>query len=339
MSSSAKYTTLAAWPLAICRALEARGIDPTALLKDAELDHQQFRDRPDDRVDIKKMTRFWNSVEVATQDCAFGLNVAKFVQPMNFRALGLLMVTTDNLETALNKVEQYYSLVSNSVSVRTIYKADLIGFVIDLIPNVSISELAIDSFFASLFNFAQLPNEANQFIEKVELLRCKPIDPQPWNECFQAPIEFSAQKNCMWLRRDALKKASIAGDQKMATFNESVVQEYVQNLNSQGWREKVYKNILKQLDISEPTLNEVAIQLNTGERTLRRHLLDEQTSFRQLLQNARMEMAHHYLLKSELSITDIALRLSFNDASNFSRAFQRWYKMSPTQYRLQAADK
>jgi len=81
----------------------------------------------------------------------------------------------------------------------------------------------------------------------------------------------------------------------------------------------------------------VATQLEVGERTLRRYLLEEQNNFRQLLKNGRMEMANHYLQQPSLTITDIALRLSFTNASNFSRAFQRHYGISPSQYRQHPA--
>ncbi len=331
--TSAQYTTLAAWPLAICQALEAQGIDPDPLLKEAGLNHEQFRNHPDDRIDVRKMTAFWQSLEQATGESSFGLKVASYVQPMHFRALGMLLLTMDNLESALDKVVQYYSLVSNSVTIRLEYQSHLIGFIIEPIANVEISDLAIDGFFASLFRFAIPATTTGSFIEKVELLRKKPSNIEPWLTCFQAPVEFDASKNCLWLKRDALQNANTMGDQKLATFNESVVQDYVSKLNSSGFAKKVSQIILNQLDKHEPSLASVAEQLEMGERTLRRHLQEEGQNFRQLLQHARMEMAIHYLLESPLTITQIALRLAFNDASNFSRAFQRFYSQSPTAYR------
>jgi len=337
MTTTEKYTTIAAWPLAICRALEAQGINPAPLLKEVGLDHEVLCQKPDDRVDISKMTRLWQSMEQATGDCAFGLKVANFVQPMHFRALGLLMLSSSNIETAISKMEQYHSLVSNSVNIRIEYQSHLIGFAIDLIPNVEISELAIDSFFASILRLTQPSHEKSALIEKVELLRRAPKNTKPWTDCFYAPVQFNAQQNCLWLRRDLLRQASIMGDQKLATFNETVVQEYVQRLNSNSWSEKVYQVILQQLDKSEPSLTSVATQLEVGERTLRRYLLEEQNNFRQLLKNGRMEMANHYLQQPSLTITDIALRLSFTNASNFSRAFQRHYGISPSQYRQHPA--
>ena len=109
MNSSVKHTTLAAWPLAICQALEANGIDPDPLLNSARLNRADFIDQPDGRVDVNLMTQFWQAVEDTTQDPAFALSVSNYVQPMHFRALGLLMLTTQNLESALLKLGQYQS--------------------------------------------------------------------------------------------------------------------------------------------------------------------------------------------------------------------------------------
>ncbi len=335
MSTPEKYTTLAAWALAVCRALEEMGIDPTPLLETVEIDRNQLTQHPDGRVEIVKMTRFWKLLEKTTGDQAFGLKVAQHVQPMHFRALGLLMLTTENLENAILKLGQYSALVSNSTRVRLEHKSDLIGFAIDPIPNVEISKHAIDSFFATLKIHGQRECGSKAFIEKVELLRPRPSSPEPWLTFFDAPVEFGASQNCVWLRREVLRQSSIMGDEKLAAYNESVVQDYVENLNAKGWSEKVHLILLNQLDKNEPSLACVASILEVGERTLRRHLKEENSNFRQLLQSARMEMANHYLLSSDLAMTDIALRLSFTDASNFSRAFQRWHGISPSEYRKQ----
>lgn len=118
MTHTATYTTLAAWPLVICQALEARGIQPSTLLKAAQLNREEFVSNPDGRLDVKLMTRFWEVVLEATDDEAFGLSVALYAQPMHFRALGLLIHTTGNLEQVFLKLGQYSALASNSASMR-----------------------------------------------------------------------------------------------------------------------------------------------------------------------------------------------------------------------------
>ena len=86
----------------------------------------------------------------------------------------------------------------------------------------------------------------------------------------------------------------------------------------------------------DSTLTKVAEQLNINERSLRRYLQDEDTNFRQILQQVRMELCQTYLIKQKRSITDTALKLGFSDSSNFSRAFVNWFGQSPSQFKAQA---
>ncbi len=68
-------------------------------------------------------------------------------------------------------------------------------------------------------------------------------------------------------------------------------------------------------------------------RTLRRKLSDENTSFRQVADELRMEMAIRYLRDTELTVEDIAELLGFSDAANFRHAFRRWTNAAPNAFR------
>lgn len=336
MHTPPKYTTLAAWPLAICQALEAKGFDPEPLLEAAQLKRSDFLDQPDGRVDVNLMTRFWQAVEETTQDPAFALTVSNYVQPMHFRALGMLMLTTENLESALLKLGQYSELISNSVTTRTESTDTLIGLCIDPIPAITIHSMSVDSFFATLLTFSKQLGATSSPIDHVQLIRGAPGRPQPWLQKFDAPIHFDAPQNCLWFKREALQNSGVMGDEKLAAFNEGVVQEYIGNLNGQSLSAKVKTFIINALDEGEPSIQTIADQLHMSERSLRRHLKDESTSFRHMLNETRMELAQHYLKHSQLTITQISMRLAFTDTSNFSRAFSRQFNCSPSQFREQA---
>lgn len=57
------------------------------------------------------------------------------------------------------------------------------------------------------------------------------------------------------------------------------------------------------------------------------------TSFHDLMDGTRKELACSYIHQSALSVTEIAFLLGFNDTSNFARAFKRWTGRSPTEFR------
>ena len=81
---------------------------------------------------------------------------------------------------------------------------------------------------------------------------------------------------------------------------------------------------------------QLARRLGMAERTLKRRLAEFDTSYTQLLEEQRKHRACE-LLRSEASIEEIAERLGYSDASNFTRAFRRWTGESPRAFRRRTA--
>ena len=79
-----------------------------------------------------------------------------------------------------------------------------------------------------------------------------------------------------------------------------------------------------------PDLPQAARMLGLSERTLKRRLQDEGTSFRVLLAEVRGHQANALLADARLSLTDIAERMGFSDLSSFSQAYKRWFGVAPS---------
>lgn len=79
-------------------------------------------------------------------------------------------------------------------------------------------------------------------------------------------------------------------------------------------------------------LEEVASALHVSERTLKRRLNQSGTTFSTLLEQAKVEQARRLLL-GPLTIEQIAERLGYSDAPNFTRAFRRWTGQTPSRAR------
>jgi AraC-like DNA-binding protein len=84
-----------------------------------------------------------------------------------------------------------------------------------------------------------------------------------------------------------------------------------------------------------PDAAAAAAKMRLGERTLRRRLADEGTTFQSILDEVRCHIATDYLVTTHLSTQEIAELLGFSEATNFRRAFMRWTQRSPTSYRKQ----
>jgi AraC-like DNA-binding protein len=93
--------------------------------------------------------------------------------------------------------------------------------------------------------------------------------------------------------------------------------------------------IIRRLPDGEPRRDQVAGDLGMSERTLQRRLEAEATSFIELLDGTRRELADQYLGRLHLTLAQAAYLLGFADQSSFFRVRKCWFALSPGQYRNQ----
>jgi len=72
------------------------------------------------------------------------------------------------------------------------------------------------------------------------------------------------------------------------------------------------------------SMQAIAFQLGMTERTLRRRLDDENSSYADIVDDVRKTLTLEYLQTTRLSADDIALKVGFSDSANLRRAIKRW---------------
>lgn len=86
-----------------------------------------------------------------------------------------------------------------------------------------------------------------------------------------------------------------------------------------------------------PSLAAIAAALGMSDRDVRRKLRAEGTSYREIHDDVRSQVAMKYLRDTALPVESIAAAIGFDDAANFRRAFRRWTGKSPAEYRMSIA--
>jgi AraC-like DNA-binding protein len=82
-----------------------------------------------------------------------------------------------------------------------------------------------------------------------------------------------------------------------------------------------------------PDISTAARDLGMSERSLRRHLLAEGTSYRDVVRSVLEASAGRMLRGSVQTTKETALALGFSNAGAFCNAFKRWTGMTPGEYR------
>ncbi len=82
-------------------------------------------------------------------------------------------------------------------------------------------------------------------------------------------------------------------------------------------------------------IDEVASDLCMASRSLRRHLDQEGTSFRALVDEVRQALAEELLTTAHLKLDEVAMRLGYAEPASLIHAFKRWKGVTPSVYRAQ----
>jgi len=121
----------------------------------------------------------------------------------------------------------------------------------------------------------------------------------------------------------------------LAELHERFAGEHLRRFDHSNMSCRVRAAIVRRLPDGEPRRDQVAGELCMSERTLQRRLEAEATSFVDLLDNTRRELAEQYLGRLHLSFAQAAYLLGLADQSSFFRACKRWFELSPGEYRSQ----
>jgi AraC-like DNA-binding protein len=110
--------------------------------------------------------------------------------------------------------------------------------------------------------------------------------------------------------------------------------ELTEQLAHKTFSEQAKGVLTRLLAGQRPGIQDLARELHLSTRTLQRRLTEEGITFQRLLEEARRELARHYLLHSSLELNETAYLLGYEDANSFLGAFHHWEGTSPGQWRI-----
>jgi AraC-like DNA-binding protein len=148
-------------------------------------------------------------------------------------------------------------------------------------------------------------------------------------------IHFEQRENRMVFPRDVLSlPVTTYDDALLAALDQQLLGMMAANAEAPGLLLEVKRRIRAALVNGEaPTLSFVAGELRMGHRTLQRRLEERGTSYFAELERVRCEFAIRYLADESCSLAEVATRLGYGNQTAFERAFRRWQRVTPAQYR------
>ena len=317
-------------------AARQRGADADALARAVGIDPTQLRD-PDGRVLIRQVQTLWREIVAATGDPDIALQLGEIVNPVAIGVLAYVMMHSPTLGRAFDKLCQYQDIVCEGI--RTTGQLMPGGSTFALSLHITSADIvypqhALNSELSVYLSAMRALTGHRITAQAIQFAYPHPADTRAHERVFApARLTFDAPQTTMLLDADLLDLPVLNANPSLSMLFEKHATAILDNLKTPTLSSRVKTEIVEMMKGEEPTLPAVADRLAMGVRTLQLHLKDEGTTYQQLLDDVRRDLAIEHLRKPNLSTTDIAYLLGFAEPSVFFRSFKKWTGQTPGAYR------
>ena len=317
----------------IYKSIEEMGLNPAILFLNTDIP-ESILDDPDFIFSEEQRHQMSKNVTNFIRDPLLGLKFGRKFRLDDFGTLGyaalcaktrgdsirimvdLQLLSGTNFNLSLNDLDERHCIELIST---TELPEELLAFYCDL-------EVA-----ATVFCEGE-EQENRQEVVEIHLMHNQYEFRAEYEEFFECPVKFNCDANRVFFDTAALNKPMPRADIQTSELCLQQCRKVIDQLSRQSSLiEQVREAILQKAGIF-PSIIEVSKSLHMSERTLRRKLSHEGTSFQKILNEVRFQMAKEYL-STDLSIEQIAELVGYSEAANFSHAFKRWTTLSPNDYR------
>jgi AraC-like DNA-binding protein len=329
-------TSSSTWVKGLAEMFAARGLDVPRLFRAAGVDPARLED-PSGRFGIDEVSRLWEVAVAWSGDAVLGMERETTLRFVNFDVVGYAMLSSPDLRSGLQAFARYLALISDAATFELRPAAQ--GGAWLMFGHTGNTQPVPRQRFAygllSLLTLAQWLTRRDVQALAAEFKFEAPPELAAYQRAFGCPLQFGRPENQLLLAAAELDAPIPSRNPSLLALHEEVMRARLVTLGHASISYRVSEEILRRLQRGEPRREDVAAGLALADRTLQRRLHAEHTSYQQLLDEARRELARKYLADGRYAPCQIADLLGFVDQSNFFRACKRWFGVSPGQYREQ----
>jgi AraC-like DNA-binding protein len=290
-------------------------------------------DDPDARVPLHSQQALWAQITEQLGQPEAGLAIGQALVPGQFSVLGSLLQSSLTLADALQAVQRFQRLAGEGGDISLSAEGECLWLIYHAVqPEQAATRtrvLALMAFWQCLMT----PLLADFHLLGARFMHAEPADLSAYQQLFACPLTFAANDYALALPRALLDAPLAQANQPLQKLLREHAEALLARLPSASLSARVVSVLAAQLSQGEPHRGKLAQALNLSERTLQRRLAEEGSSYQQLLNDSRRQLAERHLRDGQLAATEIALLLGYSEPSVFFRAFRQWTGLTPGEYR------
>ena len=179
---------------------------------------------------------------------------------------------------------------------------------------------------------AMIMDDVNVF-QEMHLAYPAPDYAARYEKIFYCPVFFDASEHLITFDATQLDKPLKHANPLTKKVLEQECRQLCQRLNDNVSVKDKIRHELLFVEGDFPALDQLAHRINMPERTIRRKLTAEGTSYKDILSDIRKRKALELIAAGDCSMDKIADKLGYSEVASFYHAFKTWTGTTPASYR------
>jgi AraC-like DNA-binding protein len=314
--------------------LEAMGHDPAVFLNRIGVRRLPLDD-PDAQVPMRVGVGLLARASADIGDENLGLHLAQRAALTSVDVHFYAMASSRSLGAAYERLCRYQRLINDTSLVELSCRHGR-AILRHRLPNGVAPRQSAEFIVASWVRAGRVITGVEWRPTEVRFAHPPPLTPREHREFFGAPVLFAAGENAIEFDQALMDLPCVRADPALADVLDRFAGDRLNRIPpGTSLAARVRALLAIELPGGEPTAHQCARQLRMSVRTLNRQLAAEQTTFRDLADRLRHELAAQYLTGRDLAVAEVAFLLGFSELSSFHRAFKRWTGTTPARFRQQ----
>jgi len=319
--------------LEILKWMEQQGYAKQALLQNTQIENARLSD-PKATVLPKEELCFYRNLLRVSEKPSIVLEAGFNLKLATYGIWGLALISSPTVEKAIELGIQFvdFTYTYNDISFFT--EARQAGIRITKLsnPEPELGDLAqpmIERDVSATFVLLQALLQQDKPVEAIHFAWKKTSVGDDYARLFGCPVHFDQAFTELRFPKDCLSyELPQQNVLAMQLCKEQLEQTRPQLNVEESIADKV-QLYLSSTPLYRVTMEECAQGLNISSRTLRRKLDEENHSYQAILDEFRYLLSDKYLNDTRMTLEEIAERLGYSDAANFSHAYKRWAGSAP----------
>jgi AraC-like DNA-binding protein len=285
---------------------------------------------------LSRFRALLEAAEAEAKDPFLGAHVAASVERGTYGILEFSCTSAPTVGEALRRVVRYMSLLNEIVDV-TLVERGREALVEQKIPGepLCVGRHANEFFIAYLVVQFRRLTGSPYVPSRAWFAHPAPRDRSELEALLGTDrLEFGREANGLALPREGLAVPLRTSDPPLlALLDEKAAEALKQRGGTNRFLGQLKQALRDRLSTGVPSVSEAAQALGMSARTLQRRLDDEGTTFQALVDGVREELARYYLRDGTRPLGEVAYLCGYSELSAFLRAFKRWTKQTPSEFR------